>query len=167
MREEYVNAFLVPAVKVWEQELRMPLRISRTGVDSLRKTAHDLTVAIEVSGAVKGMVYYGISMNDGRALSRALLRVHGMRARHRHTIMGPSQMAESAIGEIANVISGNATAMLEEAGLPCRISPPSILKPKGTRFPDGGTRHLIAVFHSRAGILNIRIRLDEAAAAAA
>ena len=48
-----------------------------------------------------------------------------------------TEIGLSALGEIANMITGNAATRLAQAGYPCQISPPVIIEPVGTRFTTG------------------------------
>ena len=71
------------------------------------------------------------------------------------------EMSMSALGEIANMISGNAAANLYEQGFTCEISPPQFSS-GGSEIKDEfpGTQ-IIAAFTSELGQLNIRIGLAE------
>ena len=65
----------------------------------------------------------------------------------------------SALGELANMITGNATIQLADAGYKCDISTP-VLLPKGAVFhtPNAQIR---ALFSSGLGPMSIRISLTE------
>ena len=72
-----------------------------------------------------------------------------------------NEMGLSALGEIANVITGNAATLLADAGWPCEISPPVIIEPAGSRFTTVAANQILVTFNSNMGILRIRIALSE------
>ena len=71
-------------------------------------------------------------------------------------------MALSALGELANMITGNATTLLAQAGYECEISPPVILEPRGLSLNITGGIQIKVEFMSESGPLGIRIGLAEA-----
>ena len=71
------------------------------------------------------------------------------------------EIALSALGELANMISGNAATELAAAGFFCQISPPLLLWPAGCRFTDKLTTQILVVLDSDLGPLHVRIDLAE------
>ena len=67
----------------------------------------------------------------------------------------------SALGEIANIITGNAATHLAAAGYTCAISPPVIIEPAGSRFTTVGGSQILVTFGSDIGKLSIHISLSE------
>ena len=67
----------------------------------------------------------------------------------------------SALGEIANMITGNAATHLAAAGYECNISPPVIIEPAGSRLTTTGGPQIMVSFDSDLGELKIRIALSE------
>ena len=70
-----------------------------------------------------------------------------------------NEIGLSAIGEIANVITGNAATRLAEMGYLCDISPPVIIEPVGTRLTTIGASQILVNFASSLGALTVRISL--------
>ena len=153
MKEEYVNSFLVPAKLVWKKELGQDLTVESAEVVSHQFTTEDLTAIIGVSGRLEGNVLYGFT-------EESALRVVS-------TMIGEEQedfrndLALSALGEIANMITGNAATQLAQAGYPCQISPPVIVEPRGSRFTIMGSTQILVSFTSPLASLNVRISLRE------
>lgn len=154
MKEEYVNAFLTPANLVWEKELGMPLTLAGAEAVSNQYTTEDLTAVIGVSGQLQGNVLYGFA--NGSALS-----IVG------HMVGEPveelDEMGLSAIGELANMITGNAATQLASAGYTCDISPPVLIDPVGSRLTTLTGSQILVTFNSDVGSLKIRIGLRERA----
>ena len=74
-----------------------------------------------------------------------------------------TDLALSALGEIANMITGNAATLLAQAGFPCQISPPVIVEPRGSRFTIMGSTQILVSFVSPLASLSVRISLRETA----
>ena len=110
MRQEFVNPFLGPAQMVWQKEFGVPLEIAGAEAVSYQYTTDDITAIIGVSGKLEGNVLYGFS---DEVSSEVVKRMIGedMDAR--------DPMALSALGEIANVITGNAATELASNGFTC------------------------------------------------
>ena len=70
-------------------------------------------------------------------------------------------MALSALGEIANVVTGNAATQLTANGFTCDISPPVILEPRGATLTSAVPRQILVTFDSELGRMCVRIGLSE------
>lgn len=156
MKEEFINSFLSPAILVWEKELGEDLVVSGTDLVSNQYTTDDVTAIIGVSGKLEGNVLYGFS--GGTALA-VVSRMMGEEVK---TIS--DEIGLSALGEIANMITGNAATRLSASGYPCDISPPVIIEPTGSRFTTVGGPQIRVNFSSPLGALSVRIVLYEARA---
>lgn len=151
MKQEYVNPFLTPAQMVWQKEFDCPLKIQNAEAVSNQYTTDDVTA---ISGKLKGNVLYGFS-ND--LVKQIIKRMIGEEFSHRDPI------ALSALGEIANVITGNAATQLAASGYPCDISPPVILEPVGATLTAGVPKQIQVTFESEMGLLRVRVGLAESA----
>lgn len=67
----------------------------------------------------------------------------------------------SSLGEIANVITGNAATELAANGFPCDISPPVIIEPRGSTLTSTVCRQILVTFKSDLGLMTARIGLSE------
>ena len=67
----------------------------------------------------------------------------------------------SALGELANMITGNAATKLSGNGFAGNIAPPVLIQSTGTEISTPGRPQLLVVFGSDAGELNIRVSLAE------
>ena len=116
MKEEYVNSFLVPVRLVWEKELGQPPELAGAEVVSHQFTTDSIAAVIGVSGRLKGNVLYGFSEQTAKQV------VGTMMVEEVQSVS--DEMGLSALGEIANMITGNAAAQLYSLGYECNISPP-------------------------------------------
>ncbi len=155
MKEEWVNSFLVPAKLVWNKELGQDLKVESAEVVDHQFTTEDLTAIIGVSGRLEGNVLYGFTEDSALAVVSQMIgeKIDDLR----------DDMALSALGEIANMITGNAATHLAQAGFPCQISPPVIVEPRGSRFTIMGSTQILVSFSSPLASLSVRISLRETA----
>ena len=153
MKEDFVNSFLAPARLVWEKELGQTLDLVNAQMVSNQFTTDDLTAVIGISGRLHGNVLYGFSEQTTHSIVSAILGDESAEV--------SSEIRLSAIGEIANVITGNAATRLAEMGYRCEISPPVIIEPVGTRLTTIGSSQILVNFSSPIGALTVRISLYE------
>ncbi len=151
MRQEFVNPFLGPAQMVWMKEFGVPLEIAGAEAVSFQYTTDDITAIIGVSGKLEGNVLYGFSDEVSTEVVRRMIG-EDMDAR--------DPMALSALGEIANVITGNAATQLAANGFPCDISPPVIIEPRGSTLTSTVPKQILVTFKSELGLLTARIGLS-------
>ena len=154
MKEQYVNAFLFPASLVWESELNTELEFIGAMPRRDQKTMSEVCVLVRVSGDLVGWVSYEFRKKDA-------LRVVSARISER--VVELDELGHSALGEVANMITGNAATALEVAGYTCELNPPEFLTGMGREFPPTPAPIQIrADFRSAVGILAVRIALGEA-----
>ena len=152
MRQEFVNPFLGPAQMVWQKEFGTPLEVVGAEAVSYQYTTEDITAIIGVSGKLQGNVLYGFDDNVSVEVVRRMIGED----------MNPRDpMALSALGEIANVITGNAATELAANGFPCDISPPVIIEPRGSTLTSTVPKQILVTFKSELGMLTARIGLSE------
>ncbi len=126
MKVEFLNPFVFAGLNVLSSEAGLKT-MSPGKPDLIRghATLHAVNVVVGVSGSVQGLVTYGMDLSLAKGAIKAM-------AGQEIPITDP--MAESALGELGNVMTGLAAALLEQAGYPCRISPPAIVKGTGVRL---------------------------------
>ena len=155
MKEQYVNAFLFPAAIVWESELHLDLHFIGALPRNDRKTMSDVSALVRVSGDLVGWVSYELRKKDALRVVSAMLT---------ERVFELDELGRSALGEMANMITGNAAAALETAGYTCELKPPELLTGIGREFPPTPAPVQIrADFKSEVGILAVRIAPGESA----
>ena len=146
MKEEYVNSFLAPAKMVWDKELGKTLNLAKAEIVSHQFTTEEVTAIIGISGTLQGSVLYGFPEATAEAIVAIMLDGEAGSA--------TDELGLSALGEIANMITGNAATRLASQGFPCDISP-------GSRFTTLSGPQILATFTSEVGPLTVRISLNE------
>jgi chemotaxis protein CheX len=122
MNEGYVNVFLTPAVHVWEKELAVKLTVAGAEQVASQYTINELTALIGISGQLEGNVLYGFTQESAKSI---VSKMTGQE------ILEMDEVALFAIGEIANMITGNAATLLANLGAVCEITLPVIIEPSG------------------------------------
>ena len=152
MNQEYVNPFLAPAKLVWERELDLPLELSSISAVLHKFTTEDITAVIGVSGELVGNVLYGFPLTSARGIIDIMAGTD---------FELDSELSLSALGELANMITGNAATELSSSGFLCNIAPPVLIQSSGTEISTLGRPQLLVVFNCEVGDLNVRISLAE------
>jgi chemotaxis protein CheX len=116
---------LGPAKLVWERELDLPLELSSVSAVSHKLTTEDITAVIGVSGELVGNVLYGFLLSTARGITDIMA--------------GPdfeldSELSLYALGELANMITGNAATELSSNDFICNIAPPVLIQSSGTEI---------------------------------
>lgn len=149
MNQELINAFLEPAKIVWEKELAMDLVFE--GAEPIQPdfVVEDIVAVIGVSGSLKGNVLYGFGSISALVIAGQMMG---------EPVEEVDHVCFSILGELANMITGNAVTGLESQGMKCDITPPIIIEPSGAKLSTGDSQ-VVARFGSEAGGLNIRFSL--------
>jgi chemotaxis protein CheX len=152
MNVKFLNPFVEAAYEVVQAETG--LHIIR-GELSLEKAAYytdEVTVIISLVGRVEGNVFYSLGQNTAMALASRMLG---------EELTEFSNLAQSGIAELGNVITGRASVKLAEAGYDSTISPPALLLGKGAMISTLDMARLVVPLESEHGALRIHLALRE------
>lgn len=152
MNVQFLNPFIEAACVVLESEVgvsitRGPLRLDRSAA-----TATDVTVLISMVGQVNGVVMYGLSEETGINVVSQILG---------QKFDEFDSLAQSGIGELGNVITGQAGNRLAEAGFEAKISPPTMVLGKGTLISTLDFERLHVPLQTELGTIEIHLALRE------
>lgn len=150
MKVEFLNPFLVAIRDVLQSELGESPELGRLAAESSSFTSDDLTVLVGVTGAVEGVVFYGMSEGTARRLAGAMMGT---------TVAVLDELAESAIAELGNIIAGRASAGLEEAGFSCRLAPPSLVRGRGAIISTVQISRLVVPVTTSKGEIRVHLAL--------
>ena len=150
MRVEHMQPFVSAAAYVLKQELNVEVERGDLSLTETDYTTKDVTVLIGVTGELEGTVLFGTTEE------MAMNIVYEMTGERK---VFYDETCESAIAELGNVISGRAMALLEDQGIHCTISPPTVITGRGTIISAVNMRRLIVPLHTRLGTLDIAISL--------
>jgi len=116
MKVDYINAFILAIQKVFSSMLQSEVTLGQVSVKSSHVTAHDISGIIGLSGDAVGCVVLSFPLKTALAAYEAF-------AGESVDPMDPNFL--DAIGELTNMIAGNAKAKLDgmsiSIGLPTTI----------------------------------------------
>jgi chemotaxis protein CheX len=150
MSEQIINAFVAPAKRIWEMELGHALDLKKADPVTSSITTDDVSVYITVNGDAPGIVIYGFSIGTARKVVGKMMGEEVKRL---------DDVANSALAELANMITVHASAELSASGIACTFNAPLILQPAGVPIKYMANPHVRASFGSDLGSLNIHIGL--------
>ena len=119
MKVQYVNPFVSAAFSVIETLLGKQVTKGDMSMLPTIFTSQECNIITGVTGEVEGQVIYGMSIVTADKIASQMM---GM------SIVTFDEMAASAIAELGNMITGNASALLLDAGYLCEITPPSMIR---------------------------------------
>lgn len=119
MRIEYVNPFVTATFSVVRTLFDIRPEKGRLSARPMVFTSKECSIITGVTGMIHGQAMYGFSGDDA---DRVAGRMVG------NKIVEFDALAVSALAELGNMITGNAMALLSEAGYVCDIAPPSIVR---------------------------------------
>ena len=154
MKVEFISPFVNATVKVLETEIgrSVPVEKGQLTIESSSYTAQDVTVLIGVIGAVQGIVMYGMSERTAKNIVSTMLN---------ERIVVFNEMVESAVAEMGNVITGIASAELENAGYPSTLAPPTVVSGRGVVISTINIKRLQIPLETEFGDIQIGVALRE------
>lgn len=152
MKAEFVNPFVTAAYQVLQTETRSDVSKGNVTLQDSPLVSDEVTVLIGVVGRAQGLVLYGMSEKTAKGLVGAMTG---------EAIPVFDSMAESAVAELGNVITGLASGELERAGYPCKIAPPSVVVGKGTSISTLSIKRLVIPLQTRMGEIVVHVALRE------
>lgn len=131
MDARFVNPFIAATTNVVPQ-LGFK-NVARGKVFTKEQTVDSLGVAVQVgiSNQVTGNIIFNMSQESAKCLSSAMM----MGA----PVAVLDDMAQSAICELANMITSNAANQLTQAGIAVRLAPPSLNQGNGSLHVCNGS----------------------------
>lgn len=154
MKAEYANPFIRSATTVFEKEIGISLsRKELVKLDSPQPSL-PISIVIGVTGPIRGQVVYSVDENFAEKVAKAMLP-NKLPAEVR-------KMINSAISEIANMITGQASIALAGENDKIDITPPAVFSGPGMRIDFLSIPTVSLKFLSEIGALEINIALTEA-----
>jgi chemotaxis protein CheX len=151
MNIEFIDPFLRAAYTVMESILgSRPER----GQISLRKssfTTLQVTIMAGVNGEVEGQALYGMSLDTAQKIAGAMMCCE---------VETMDDMALSAVSDLGNMITGNASTLLSQKGLDVDITPPSVIRGLNIEISTR-TAALVVPITTTAGAIEINVALAE------
>jgi len=151
MKVEYINPFVLSAASILEQVAQITPQRGKLALRPKMFPTPEVSVILGVTGDVKGQVIYGLSQETALGIAKRMMMGMDLEAF--------DDVARSAIGELGNMITGNATGILEKEGILTNISPPTIVSGKEVSVSSSEGPILVVPLATEAGSLEINVCL--------
>ena len=120
MRAVYLNPFIKSVIQIIENTLyESPEREQPFLRQKYPYVTKDVAIVVGVTGAVQGQVVMSMDRDCAKRIAARMIM--------EEDIEELDEYAQSALSEMANMITANATMGLADAGYPCDITPPSVI----------------------------------------
>lgn len=132
MKAEYINPFLESARIVIEQVASIRPTTGQLGIKEVQLVSDYIWIQIGMTGQMQGDILFGL--HEAVALKVVSAMMGGF------VLTEMDEIGRSAISELGNMISGNASTMLYNQGVRVDITPPKLYSPE-----DGTTRQALTI----------------------
>jgi chemotaxis protein CheX len=153
MKVEFANPFVVAAVQTFQKEIGVKLSRKDLKIKDSPVPGQSISIIIGVTGAVRGQVVLSLDENVAMAVTKAM-------------IPGklPAELKKlinSAVSELANIITGQASILLAGDHGKIDITPPAIVMGPGLKMDFLSLQTICLTFLSEIGSLELNIALTE------
>ena len=150
MRADVAQPFVLAAKGVLEHELGGGVVRGRVRVERGDFEAGGVTAVIGITGALSGAVLY--RMSEATALA-IVGRIMGQ------NFSELDALARSGVGELGNVITGRAGALLDRAGVRAGVAPPVLIVGRGGLMSSLNIPRLLVPLETSEGTIDLQIAL--------
>ena len=152
MKADFVNPIYQAATEVLSTMLN--LDVNRKGLKTSEEliSGNEANVSIGVTGELSGTILFSFKKEMVLAMVEAM---SGMEVKEL------DKFVVSAIGEIANIISGNAATLLKEENYDCDIVPPQIIIGKNKSLSMATDKSLVIPLETDMGEFEINLAIWE------
>ncbi|KKO50948.1 chemotaxis protein CheX [Paenibacillus sp. DMB20] len=120
MKAEVINPFLESARHVIEQVMQVSPSTGNLGVREITRIDDHIWILIGMTGQMSGDIVFGL--HEQVALRMVSVMMGG------YVLTEMDEMGQSAISELGNMISGNASMILSNQGVHVDITPPKVIR---------------------------------------
>lgn len=152
MKAEYVNSFYKATKDVFQLMLDMDTQKGNLKVVEDMVSSKDANVALGVTGDLSGTILFSFPKN----MTLEMIKI--MSGMEMNEIDG---FASSALGEVANIIGGNALTDLTKSNYICDIVPPQIFVGEYKSFSMANDKALVLSLITPIGEFDINVSLKE------
>ena len=153
MRVEYVSPFVDSAVSILAQIAGLRAERGQLGLRESTAPKFEVAVILGIVGQVRGQVVYAMELTTAKELASQMMGGF--------PVEEFDEMSKSAISELGNMITGNASPMLESQGIKCNISPPTLITGKDVEITSVKIQTLIVPLTLHIGTLEIAVGVEE------
>ncbi|MCR8645229.1 chemotaxis protein CheX [Paenibacillus sp. N1-5-1-14] len=152
MKAEYINPFLESARFVLEQVANVRPTTGQLTIKDIKLTDHYIWIQIGMTGHMQGEIVFGL------AESAALKVVSAMMGGF--VLDEMNEIGQSAISELSNMISGNASTLLYNQGVKVDITPPVLIVSEHSHSFHGKQALTVPLIMDGIGELDIQVLIS-------
>jgi len=152
-RVELIGPFVEAAARVISQECGEPVHRGQLHRVRSPQTNNEVSALIAITGGVAGLVIYSMTLDAAIGFASRMIG---------EPLTELDALGQSAIAELANMITGQAGIALERNGFPSDMSPPVLLLGKGSSIATLNLTRLVVPLVVSFGEFTIDIAVKEA-----
>lgn len=152
MKVEYINPFTQATFDVLSMLGPFDPKLGKLSMKEDNLISSGVIVVVGIVGEIKGQVAYTFNENTAKMIASTMMM--GM------PVEVFDEMAKSAISELANMISGNASTGIASMGLTIDIAPPTLITGENITIASSVKKNIIIPITTTAGIIDIWISLE-------
>jgi chemotaxis protein CheX len=147
-----MNPFVEAAMEVLQAECSLAVGRGSLALQRTSLTTDEVTVLLSLIGQVQGVVLYSMSEQTGLGL---VSRVMGQE------FSAFGSLAQSGVSELGNVITGQASVKMSQAGWSVNISPPTLIRGKGVTLSTLDFTRVVVPLQTEAGQITVHLAVRE------
>lgn len=153
MNVECINAFVSAGMSVLKQTTQQDISTGKAYLKTASHIKDSVRLMVGFTGSIKGKVSLNMELNT--ALDIASSMMGGF------PVSELDEMSASAVGELANMIAGNASTILYNKGIGVDITTPSVVRGQNLISNPSGSQYIcIPLSLSTKGIIELDILIN-------
>ncbi|MFW6006758.1 MAG: chemotaxis protein CheX [Halanaerobiales bacterium] len=152
MKVDYINPIYQAANQVFKNMFQLELEKGDLKLEEDIVTTKEANVSISITGELSGTILFSFPKE------MALKMVEDMSGMETKEF---DKFVASAIGELGNIISGNAISNLSDHNFDCDIAPPQISLGKNKTLSTATEKTLVIPLHSHYGEFELNVSINE------
>lgn len=152
MEVKYLNAFIKASSDVFKELSTVDFVKEDVQLKDSPKPAFNIALVIGISGYISGQVVYSIPKEVAESIISKWLKQYSTEIL--------KKMFDSALGEIANMITGRSFTLLQEDNKLIQITPPSIIKGDNLQINFIKLQTITVMMTSEVGKMEISLALQ-------
>lgn len=149
---DLVNPFLEAVYETFDSVVETEINKNDARVCVSATTSQEVSVLINIVGSAYGQIVYGMSVSTAKLIASEMMG---------QPVKTLNEMAQSAIGELGNMITGSATAKIEERYPSVKLHPPAIIIGQKMLISTEDIKRLVVYLASDLGALEVSIAFFE------
>jgi chemotaxis protein CheX len=149
---DLINPFLEAAYEIFASVVETEVNKSAACASISSMTSQEVNVLINIVGSTNGQIIYGMPLSTAKHIASKMIG---------QPVKTLNAMAQSAIGELGNMITGSATTKIEERYPDVELRPPIIVIGEKMLISTEDTKRINVSLTSDLGIVEVGIAFFE------